>query len=132
MTPLRRKLVLGTLAAIAAPSLFAGQGAPSAPRVAIVFNGAPDTHGVFLEAFLRGVNELGYANGHSVALDVRWANSQLHRLPEIIAGLLDRKPDVLAVAGSQAIRAAKDASGSIPIVMASVGDPVGQGLIVSL
>jgi putative ABC transport system substrate-binding protein len=132
MTPLRRKLVLGALASIAAPALLAGERSGTAPRVAIVFNGAAETHGVFLEAFLRGMNELGYTNGHSVVLDVRWANSQLHRLPEIISGLLERKPDVLVVAGSQAIRAAKDASSSIPIVMASVGDPVAQGLIASL
>lgn len=101
------------------------------PRVALVFNGTPETHRAFLEAFLRGMNGLGYT-GRTVALDVCWAESRLDRLPEIISGLLSRKPDVIVVAGSQAVRAAKAATATVPIVMASVGDPVGQGLVASL
>ena len=111
----------------------AGQPASTpAPRVAIVFNGTPETHRPLLEAFLRGMNGLGYTNGRSVTLDVRWAESRLERLPEIISVALQRKPDVIVVAGSQAVRAAKDATGSVPIVMASAGDPVAQGLVASL
>jgi hypothetical protein len=112
MTPLRRRLVFGALASIAAPALLAGAQPGPRPRVAIVFNGTAETHGVLLEAFLRGMNELGYTNGQSVSLDVRWANSQFHRLPEIISGLLDRKPDVLVARdrrrfGQRKMRAAR-------------------------
>lgn len=63
-------------------------------------------------------------HGRSGALDVRSAGSQLDRLPEIISGLLERKPDVIVVTGS--VSAARDAPSSVPIVMASVGDPVAQ------
>ena len=132
MTPIRRKLVLGALASIAAPTLLAGQESGSVPRVAIVFNGTPETHRPFLQAFAHGMNELGYTNGREVVLDVRWANAQPHRLPEIVSDLLDRKPDVLVVAGSQAAWVARNATKSIPIVMASVADPIAQGLVASL
>lgn len=110
----------------------AGQGPTPVPRVAIVFNGTPETQRTFFEAFLRGMNEFGYANGRNVVLDVRWAEKRLDRLPEIVDGLLRRDPQVIVVAGSQAVRAAKAATATVPIVMASVGDPVGQGLIASL
>jgi len=102
------------------------------PRVAIIFNGTNETHRPSFDAFLRGLHDLGYTNGNSVALDVAWMDSRVDRLPGAIAKLLDRKPDVLVVAGSQAVRAAKTATSSIPVVMAAVGDPVGQGLVRSL
>jgi len=102
------------------------------PRVAVIFNGTNETHRPLLQAFAGGMHQLGYTNGREVVLDVRWANAQPHRLPEIISDLLDRKPDVLVVAGSQAAWAARNATKSIPIVMASVADPVSQGLVVSL
>ena len=73
-----------------------------AARVAIVFNGTAEHHGGSLDAFLRGLHSHGYTNGHSVALDVRWMESRLDALPDAIAKLLARKPDVLVVAGSQA------------------------------
>jgi putative ABC transport system substrate-binding protein len=102
------------------------------PRVAVIFNGTNEANEPSLDAFLNGLHGLGYTNGHSVALDVRWMDSRLDRLPGAIAGLLHRKPDVLVVAGSQAVRAARAATSTIPIVMAAVGDPVGQRLVQSL
>jgi putative ABC transport system substrate-binding protein len=133
----RRACGIAVASLLAALSAWGGDDIPARqqtppPRVAIVFNGTAETHRTFLEAFLRGMNELGYANGHSVALDVRWAESRLDRLPAILSGVLERRPDVIVVAGSQAVRAARAATSSVPIVMASVGDPVAQGLIASL
>ncbi len=121
--------LLATLAALGASDIPNSQ---HVPRVAIVFNGTPETHRSLLLAFADGMNELGYTNGREVVLDVRWAHSQPHRLPEIISDLLGRKPDVLVVAGSQAAWAARNATKTIPIVMASVADPVAQGLVASL
>jgi putative ABC transport system substrate-binding protein len=96
--------LLAALSAWGGDDMLARQQASTpAPRVAIVFNGTPETHRTFFEAFLRGMNELGYANGHSVALDVRWAESRPDRLPAILSGVLERKPDVIVVAGSQAV-----------------------------
>ena len=102
------------------------------PRVAVIFNGTNETHRSSLDAFLRGLHDFGYTNGNSVALDVLWMDSRLDRLPGAVAKLLDRKPDVLVVAGSQAVRAAQTATSRTPVVMAAVGDPVGQGLVRSL
>lgn len=74
----RRACGIAVASLLAALSAWGGDDIPARqqtppPRVAIVFNGTAETHRTFLEAFLRGMNELGYANGHSVALDVRWA-----------------------------------------------------------
>src|SRR5687767_9186353 len=133
----RRACCFAFTSLIASLAAWGDDGAAShqskpAPRVAIVLNGTPETHRPLLEAFAHGMNELGDVNRHGVALDVRWANSQPHRLPEIISELLDQKPGVLVVAGSQAAWAARNATKSIPIVMASVADPVAQGLVASL
>jgi len=131
-----RACVIALASLFAALSAWGAGDIPAAttpiPRVAILFNGTPETHRTFYEAFLRGMNESGYANGRNVVLDVRWAETRLDRLPEIIAGMLRLNPEVIVVAGSQAVRAAKAVTATVPIVMASVGDPVGQGLIASL
>jgi len=110
----------------------AGQGSKALPRVAVIFNGSRATHATSLEGFLRGMNELGYANGRNVALEVRWADGRLERLPQIIGGLLEREPQVIVVSGSQAVHAAKAATATTPIVMAAAGDAVGQKLVASV
>ncbi len=84
------------------------------------------------EVFAQGLREHGYVAGKNVILDERFAEAGTDRLPEAIRNLLSRKPDVLVVAGSQAINAAKAATTTVPIVMVSVADPVGQGLVASL
>jgi putative ABC transport system substrate-binding protein len=132
MTPHRRALAFCLLALIASPGTLFGQASAPVPRVGIILNGTPETRRIYFEAFLRGMNELGYADGRNVVLDVRWVTSRPDQLPETIAALLRRNPDVIVVAGSQAVRAAKAATSTVPIVMAAVGDPVGQGLIASL
>ena len=100
-------------------------------RVAIVLNGALTTQRPLLESFVRGMGEHGYINGDGLALDVRWANSQPDRLPRIISGALEQKPDVLVVAGPEAVRAAKAATATVPIVVASVSDSAGERLAAS-
>ena len=132
MTPRRRKLLLGFAGVLAAPGQSLGQTAKPIPRVTIVFSGTRDAQSARLAAFVEGMREQGYADGRNVALDVRYADGKLDRLPEIVRELLERKPDVIVLAGSQAIWAAKKATSTVPIVMVSVADPVGQGLIASL
>jgi putative tryptophan/tyrosine transport system substrate-binding protein len=67
-----------------------------------------------------------------VAFETRWADGQLDRLPGLAAELVRLRVDVIVTAGSPAARAAKDTTTSVPIVMATGGDPVGLGLVTSL
>jgi putative ABC transport system substrate-binding protein len=116
-----------TLALLTAPLATDAQPA-KVPRVGYVF-GVPSAESRhLLEAFRRGLRELGYVEGWNVALEGRWAEGQSDRLPELV-----RLPvDVLVVESGLAGLAAKKATQTIPIVMAPVGDPVGSGLVASL
>jgi putative ABC transport system substrate-binding protein len=94
--------------------------------------GSRETHGAYFEEFRIGMHELGYAEGRNVTYDVRWAEGRMDRFPDIAKDVVGHKPAVIVIGGSAATRAAKAASSMIPIVMASVGDPVGAGFIASL
>jgi putative ABC transport system substrate-binding protein len=85
-----------------------------------------------VEAFLEGMRALGYVEGQNLVLEYRGAE-QYERLPDLAAELVRLKVDVLLVVGSTpAALAAKDATTTIPIVMAGIGDPVGSGLVATL
>jgi putative ABC transport system substrate-binding protein len=84
------------------------------------------------DAFRERLRELGYVEGQTVAFEVRWADGQLDRLPKLAAELARLKVDAFVTAGSPAARAAKEATTTIPIVMATGGDPVALGLVSTL
>jgi putative ABC transport system substrate-binding protein len=86
----------------------------------------------YVEAFRRGLKERGYTEGKDIALEYRWAGGKTDRLPELAAELARLKVDVIVTDGTPPALAARKASNTIPIVMASSGDPVGTGLIASL
>jgi putative ABC transport system substrate-binding protein len=83
-------------------------------------------------AFRRGLRDLGYVEGKNILIDFRYAEGKADRFPSMIAELLQLKVDILVSGTSQAIRVAKQATQTIPIVMAITGDPVADGLINSL
>jgi putative ABC transport system substrate-binding protein len=85
-----------------------------------------------LATFTRGMRELGYVEGKNYALELRAAEESYDRLPSLAAELVQLKVDVIVAAASPAIRAAKQATSTIPIVMATTGDPVGSGFVASL
>jgi putative ABC transport system substrate-binding protein len=85
-----------------------------------------------VEAFRRGLRELGYAEGKNIAIEYRAAEGKLDRLPALAAELVGHKIDVIVVGGDSAIRAARQATYTIPIVMANAGDPVTDGFVASL
>jgi putative tryptophan/tyrosine transport system substrate-binding protein len=104
----------------------------STPRIAMIHNGYRDVSGASYDALREGMRELGYMEGRNVIYDVRWAEGRLERLPDIARAVVAHKPAVIVVGGTPATTAAKAATSTIPIVMASVGDPVGAGFIASL
>jgi putative ABC transport system substrate-binding protein len=95
---------------------------------------APTAAGVahLTEAFLQGLRELGYIEGQNIVIEYRWADGNFQRLPELAAELVRLKVDVIVAVVTQASLAAKNATGTIPIVMVAVANPVDSGLIESL
>jgi putative ABC transport system substrate-binding protein len=83
-------------------------------------------------AFVQRLRELGWIEGRTVAIEYRWAEGRSERAAEIAAEFVRLKVDVIVTSGTATVVAVKQATSVIPIVFASVGDPVGTGLIASL
>jgi putative tryptophan/tyrosine transport system substrate-binding protein len=84
------------------------------------------------EAFRQGLRELGYVEGKNIVIEWRSAEGKLNRLPALAAELVRLKVDVIVTLGGRGTRAARGATKTIPIVMAQVHDPVGDGFVASL
>ena len=85
-----------------------------------------------IEAFRQGLRELGYVEGKNIVIEWRWAEGKLDRLPALAAELVRLKVDVIVTAGPAVTRVRKEATTTIPIVMAQDNDPVGNGFVASL
>jgi putative tryptophan/tyrosine transport system substrate-binding protein len=84
------------------------------------------------KGFRQGLRELGYIEGKNIKIEYRYADGKLERLPTLAAELVHLKVNVIVTAVSSSTRAAKEATNTIPIVMAQDNDPVGNGFINSL
>jgi len=84
------------------------------------------------ETLRQELNKLGWIEGKNISIEYRFAEQKLERLPEIARELVRLKVELIVVTGTPTALAAKNATTTIPIVMASVADPVGAGLIASL
>jgi ABC-type uncharacterized transport system substrate-binding protein len=84
------------------------------------------------EALRQGLRELGYVEGKNIVIEYRYAEGKLDRLSELAAELVRLKVDVIVTTGPTGTRAAKEATSTIPIVMAQDPDPVGNGFVASL
>lgn len=100
------------------------------PRIGFVLGTGPD--GPNIAPFRRGLGDLGYIEGKNILIEYRYAEGKEDRLPSLVGELVELKVDVLVVAPTVAIRAAKQATKTIPIVMVTTQDPVATGLIDSL
>lgn len=85
-----------------------------------------------LEAFRQGLRDLGYVEGQNIAIESRWTEGKDDRLPVLAADLVRSKVDVIVASGGAATRAVQLTTRTIPIVMSTVNDPVGSGLVASL
>ena len=83
------------------------------------------------EAFRKGLRDLGYIEGQNIVIDWRFAEEKPERLSALAKDLINLKVDVIVTHTAPAIRAAKQATKTVPIVMANVGDPVAAGFVVS-
>jgi putative ABC transport system substrate-binding protein len=128
------RLFLLFLLALAAAAPALAQPAGKVWRVGFL-SPAPASSPVWkarLDQLKAGLRELGYAEGKNLALELRWAEGDPARLAGLAAELARLKPDVIVTATTPAAMALKRATQTVPIVLASVGDPVFTGLVPSL
>jgi len=102
------------------------------PRIGYLTGTSLSTNAARNEAFRQGLRELGYVEGKNIVIEWRSAEGKLDRLPALAAELVRLKVDVIVTGGPPANRAAKEATATIPIVMAQDTDPVASGFVASL
>src|SRR5262245_44946658 len=102
------------------------------PRIGFLDNSTASGSAVLLDAFRQELSKLGWIEGKNIAIEYRFAEQKNERLPELAADLVRLKVDLIVVRGRPSALAAKSATTAIPIVMTSVADPVGAGLVASL
>jgi putative ABC transport system substrate-binding protein len=120
-----------TAASAAWPLAASAQTPPKIPRVGYIAAASATGSEHTVGAFRQGLRELGYVEGQTIALEVRYAEGRNERIPELVAELVGLKMDVLVTASSVAALAANKATRTIPIVMVGA-DPVGLGVVASL
>jgi putative ABC transport system substrate-binding protein len=102
------------------------------PRIGVLAGGSASSDSARIEALRRGLRELGYVEGKNIVIESEYAGGKTDRLSELAAALVRLKVEVIVTAGPAATRAAKQATTTIPIVMAQDADPVGSGFVASL
>jgi len=118
-------LVLAPLAAEAQP-------AGKVYRIGCLMSPSSSSERARVEAFRQGLRDLGYAEGRNIVIEYRYADGKAERLPALAAELVRLKVDLILTAGDFGIRAAKEATTTMPIVVALAGDLVGPGYVASL
>ncbi len=130
-----RRAFICTLAGglLAAPLRSEAQQAGKAYRIGLLDYSAPDpARQAWWNAFRQRMRELGYVEGQNVSFEPRWAQGEDDRLPKLAAELVGLKVDLIVTGGTNAALAAKRATATIPIVMATGSDVVALGLVASL
>jgi putative ABC transport system substrate-binding protein len=132
---IRRRPVLAVtlmIGVIGVPLGVEAQPSGGTHRIGVLGAASPSAYSVYVDAFRQRLRELGYIEGKNVVIESRWAEGRYDRLPGLVAELLQNRADVIVTHGPVGARAAKEATSTIPIVMATVGDAVAVGLVQSL
>ena len=114
--------------ALASVYLAKAQQPKKIPRIGVL----TPTLAAGFEPFRQGLRELGYVEGKNLAIEYRFAEGKLDRLPGLAADLANLKVDIVVAVGGPAVQAAKKVTEVIPIIMMNAGDPVDQGFVASL
>ena len=129
----RRTFLAGTGAVLLATPLAAeAQPRGKVYRIGVLEVVSVTSNTINLAAFREGLKELGYADGQNFMIEYRSADGRPERFPDLVEELVRLKVDVILTRGTPAALAAKRATTTIPIVMASSGDPLATGLVASL
>ena len=130
---MQRRTFIGLVGAAAGLPFAAHAQPKTMPVVGYLGAGSPNARVWIPDAFRQGLSENGYVEGRNVAIEYRWAEGKTERFPALAAELVARRVDVIVTfGGTLSAQAAQRATTSVPIVFASVGDPVAEGLVASL
>jgi putative ABC transport system substrate-binding protein len=132
---MKAKIVLYTLAIViwATSQIAEAQQPRKVYRLGLLMSASPAVSAPFIAAFRQGLRELGYVEGKNITIEHRFVEGKPEKLPDLAAELVRLKVDIIvATGGSPAMRAAKQATSTIPIVMLTGSDPVESGIVASL
>jgi putative tryptophan/tyrosine transport system substrate-binding protein len=130
---MRRRDFIKALGAGAAAWPLAAQAQRMAtPVIGYLAAGNPNSEARLVDAFIKGLGAAGYENGKNAKIEYRWAENQYDRLPSMATDLVRQEVAVIAATTTPAVRAAKAATGTIPIVFTTIADPVQIGFVASL
>ena len=124
-------ILLFVLPALLLPALTAAQQTGKTWKIGVLVSGTASINAARDEAIRSGLRQLGYQEGKNIAIVYKYAEGRTERLPSLAAELVAEKPDVIVAAGTAVAVAAKNATSTIPIVVAGAGDLVEAGLIKS-
>jgi putative ABC transport system substrate-binding protein len=129
----RRAFLLAPTALLAPPlACFAQQQRAKVARIGLLEATSASSSATDREALIAGLRELGYVEGKNAIMEYRWAEGKYERLSGFAAEMVQMKVDVIVAASANAIRAAQQATTTIPIVMVRTSDPVASGFVTSL
>jgi len=121
-----------TLALLTMPLAADAQQAGKIYRIGVLETISATLNVANLDALRKGLRELGYVEGRNVVIEYRSADGRAERFPDLATELVRLKVDLIVTRGTPAARAAKNATGTIPVVMAAIGEPLGTGVVASL
>ena len=117
---------------LAAPLLAPAQQPGKLARIGFLSNSNASVVAANTEAFRQGLRELGWIEGQNITIEYRWADGDMGRHPALVSELVKLPVDLIVTSGIRAVRAARQATGTIPIVVAIMSDPVALGVASSL
>jgi putative ABC transport system substrate-binding protein len=124
--------LLLTALLLTVPLAAGAQQTSKVPRVIFLAVQPPSVLSARFEAFRQGLRDLGYVEGKNITIEYVHSDGSQDRLPALVAEAVQRQIDVIVTGGSQATRAAKEGTSTIPIIMAQDNDPLGAGFVKSL
>jgi ABC-type uncharacterized transport system substrate-binding protein len=127
-----RILLMLAAALLTSDHLFARDAIDKVVRIGFVGRGSASTAPRGVDQFWERLHELGYVEGKNLHVETRWAGDRVDRLPQLVAELLQQRVELIVTYGTSAARAAKNATGSVPILAPVLADPVGAKLVDSL
>jgi putative ABC transport system substrate-binding protein len=130
----RREFILGLGGAVALPIAARAQQPDRIRRIALLvpYDESDPEAKTYLSAFMRGLAELGWTDGRNIRMDIRWAGGNVERMTILAKELIELQPDVILSPTTGVTFAFQRETRTIPIVFASVSDPVGDGFVAGL